>query len=390
MVLFLHGPRNIGGDSVVMLRTVERLDRARVRALVVATPDCEGWERWSQLAARVPFTLLPLDMGVTGTDPDSPRHSRVRRVTVVASALAGLVRIIRREQVDLLYTLDRSRSPLLAALAARLSGRPFVFHAHYPYYPSARWSVAVVRAADRVVAISDFIRREYEQRGIDRRRIVTIYNGVDAEVAPSDPAATRARLNLAGDEQVVLMPGRLSRYKGQLELVEAMPRVLEAFPRTRFVFAGYDSPELGDLSIPGCGTVGAVLRKRAAELGVTDQALFLGETGEMNALYAIADVVAAPSWAEPFGLVVAEAMAAVRPLVAAAAGAIPEIVVDGETGLLVPPRAPEPLAEALIQLLGDPAAREKMGQAGRARVQACFTLERYAREMQDLFVHIAT
>jgi glycosyltransferase involved in cell wall biosynthesis len=389
VVLFVHGPRNVGGDTTVLLHTLEHLDPTRIDALVAATPDCEAWQRFTELRGRVGFRLLPLDTGVTGTDPGSPRRGRGANALLVARALARLIGLIRRHRVEVVYTLDRSRAVLLASLAAKLARRPLVFHAHYPYYPSARWSEAVVRSAACVVAISAFIRREYEQRGVDPRRIRVIYNGIDADrYASGDRAGARAALGIASAEQLVLLPGRLSRYKGQVELLEAMPTILELVATARCVFAGYDSPELGDLVVPGCGTVGAVLQKRAAELSITGRVVLTGATNRMADLYAAADVVVCPSWAEPFGLVVAEAMAAARPIVGAASGAIPELIEHERSGLLAPPRDPPALASAVVRILHDSALAERLAAEAARAVRERFTIARYAAELQDVLVGV--
>ena len=382
IALFVHGPRNVGGDTTVLLHTLEHLDQSRLTPVLVATPDCEAWDRFASLPVR----RIPLDMGVTGTDARSPRRSRAADLGVVARAFAQLLGIVRRERVEVIYTIDRSRAVLLAAAAARVSGRRLVFHAHYPYYPSARWSRAVVRSAQTVVAISDFIRREYEARGIDPRRITVVYNGIDADryAAPTDVAATRASLGLEADERLVLLPGRLSRYKGQVELLEATPAILAVEPRARVVFAGYDSPELGDLVVPNAGSVGAVLQLRAAELGITERILLTGATSRMAELQAAADVVAVPSWSELFGLVVAEAMAAGKPIVGAAAGAIPELVSNEVSALLVPPRDPPALAQAIVRLLQNRALAERLATEAQRVVRQRFTIERYATEIQDV------
>jgi glycosyltransferase involved in cell wall biosynthesis len=385
VVLFVHGPRNVGGDTTVLLHTLEHLDRGRIDAVVAATPDCEGWQRFVDLQSRAPFTLLPLDMGVTGTDPGSPRRGRLSDALLLARALAKLLDIIRRHRVGVVYTLDRSRAVLLAAVAARLTRRPLVFHAHYPYYSNTR----VVRSAARVVAISQFIRSEYEQRGIDPSRIQVIYNGIDAvRYEAGDRGGARAQLGIGPDEHLVLLPGRLSRYKGQVELLEAMPAILEAVPTARVVFAGYDSPELGDLAVPNAGSVGAVLQVRAAELGIAEHMILTGATDRMADLYAAADVVACPSWAEPFGLVVAEAMAAGCPIVGAASGAIPELLEHERGGLLVPPRDARALGEAVVRLLADNGLAARLANEAARVVRERFTISRYAKEMEDLLTGV--
>ncbi len=380
-VLFVHGPRNVGGDTTVLLHTLEHLDPGRIAAVVAATPACEGWQRLGEVSARARVKLVPVDMGVTGTDAASPRRGRLAEAAVAARALARLVGLARGAEV--VYTIDRSRAVMLAALAARLARRPLVFHAHYPYYPNTR----VIRSARYVVAISEFIKREYQQRGIDPARIRVVYNGIDAErYAGGDAAAARASLGLSKDARVVLLPGRLSRYKGQVELLDATPAILEAVPEAHVVFAGYDSPELGDLVVPDAGSVGAVLRKRALELAVSEHVTLTGATDRMADLYAAADVVAVPSWAEPFGLVVAEAMAASRPIVGANSGAIPELIEHERSGLLAPPRDPPALAAAVIRVLQDSQLATRMATMAAQVVRQRFTIERYAADMQDLLL----
>lgn len=390
-VMFIHGPRNVGGDTTALLSFVAHLDLARINPILVATPDCEAWVRLSDIATGRQVRLIPLQMGVSDTEEGTPRLSAFAQASHIARALATLVKLLVMEHIDIVYTLDRSRSPVLAATAARLLGRPLVFHAHYPYYaPTHRGGGAVVRSADRIVAVSEFVRKAYLRLGLPAERIRTVHNGIKIDTYAVHDRENRSQSEDAEnrDGLTVLLPGRLSRYKGQLELIDAMPAVLRSFPTTRFVFAGYDSPETGDLAAEG-PTVLPILRRRAAELGVADHADFLGMTHDMASRYAAADVVVVPTWEEPFGLVVLEAMAAGRAIVASAAGGIPEIITSGETGLLVPPRDPNSLATAIGSLLANQELRTRLGNAARGDVAHRFTVERYCREFEDVLLTLA-
>jgi glycosyltransferase involved in cell wall biosynthesis len=142
--------------------------------------------------------------------------------------------------------------------------------------------------------------------------------------------------------------------------------------------------------VPDCGTVGEVLQRRAAELGLTERVLLTGPITNLAELYSAADVVVVPSWAEPFGLVIAEAMAAGRPIVASNAGAIPELIVDNVSGLLVPPRDVTALAAGVLRLLQDRELRDRLGTAGRQQVRERFTIEHYTRGMQAVLLAVAT
>jgi len=392
VALFVHGPRNMGGDSVAVLRAVQRVDHQVIEPIVVASPDNEAWDAFKATADATNTRIFGIDMGVQDTESGTIPRPSGEQALVTASAVSKLVQLIRRERVNVIYTLDRSRAVILAALVAKLARTGLVFHAHWAYYPSSRVRRAVVNSADIVVAGSEFIRRVYRQLGIPDSKMTTIYNGIDLKKfgGPADPVAARQDLGISVEDRMILLSARLSRFKGQLELVQAMPDVLAEFPNARFVFAGYDSAEFGDLQVPtGCSTMGDVLRHRATELGVADRALIPGAMSNIADLYQAADVVALPSWEEPMGLATLEAMASGAAVVASNAGGVPEAIDDGQTGLLVPPRSPVLLAQAINRILGDPALSKRLGQAAQQRVRNTFTIERYARQLQDALIAAA-
>lgn len=213
------------------------------------------------------------------------------------------------------------------------------------------------RAADRVVCISEAVRAFMAKRGLRADRLQVIPYGL--EIRPVDLSrreAVRAELGAKAGEVLVGTMGRLEEQKGQRFLIDAMRQIPAR------------------LAIVGKGSLEAPLRARAAALG--DRCVFAGFRADVNAVMSAFDVFALPSLWEGFGLVLLEAMAAARPVVAAASGAIPEIVVHGETGLVVPPGDEAALARALAELVGDPARARAMGEAGRRRLEERFPLER--------------
>jgi glycosyltransferase involved in cell wall biosynthesis len=169
-------------------------------------------------------------------------------------------------------------------------------------------------------------------------------------------------------DYVVLTPARLHPQKGHTYLVSAAA----ATPGATFVFAG-DGPLRGSLEA------------QAAELGVADRCLFLGERTDMPDLLAASDLVVLPSLYEGLPVSVLEAMAAERPVVATAIGGTDEAIVSEESGLLVPPRDPAALAVAIGRLQGDPALARRLASAGRARVEREFSADRTAREVMRIY-----
>jgi len=183
----------------------------------------------------------------------------------------------------------------------------------------------------------------------------------------------------------VLWVGRLERRKGILDLFAAIPEVLRAVPRARFVIAGADnSRNDGFQRSHGCDYPTHFRRRHR---GVADSVEFLGTVTDerLDELYAACDLFVAPSLYESFGLIYLEAMNFGKPVVGCRAGGIPEVVADGETGLLVAPGARTALAEAIVSTLSNPRRLREMGLAGRARLLELFTHRRMAERFADLY-----
>jgi glycosyltransferase involved in cell wall biosynthesis len=169
--------------------------------------------------------------------------------------------------------------------------------------------------------------------------------------------------------------GRLAPWKGQREFLEAARLVATEWPEARFLVVGdvaFDGPSYRD-----------ALRRLVRRLGLEDRVIFTGWRRDVPVVLAAADVLVHSSvLPEPFGLVIVEAMAMERPVVASRLGGPGEIVRDGHEGVLVDPRHPEEIAEALLRLAADPALRTCMGRTGRVRALGCFGAERFVQEME--------
>ncbi|HWI14153.1 MAG TPA: glycosyltransferase family 4 protein, partial [Burkholderiales bacterium] len=167
----------------------------------------------------------------------------------------------------------------------------------------------------------------------------------------------------------------LEERKGLLALVEAMPRVIQTVGDVRFVIVGE-------------GPLKGRMQQRIAELGIADRVDFLGWRFDVPDLMSQFDVFALASLRESFGLVYLEAMACRCPVVAARVDGVPEVVSDGETGILVPPASPAELARALCRVLSDEATRKRMGAAGRRRVVDLFDVRRMAAAYEALYARL--
>jgi glycosyltransferase involved in cell wall biosynthesis len=263
------------------------------------------------------------------------------------------------------------------ARAARRAGVPVVVQTqHLPWkLTDTRKRVPFfhgIEQVDRLIAVSAAQRATYERIGVPPERFSTVPNGVRPRGAGPGREEARRLLGLAPDQPVVMTVGRLIVMKGQRFLVDSVPRLLERF---------------GDLAVllVGEGHLRAELSKHAAELGVSSAVRLLGHRADARMLLDAADVFVLPSLHEGMPLAAMEAMDASLPVVGTDVIGTAEVVADGETGLLVPPRDPGALATALGALLSDPDLRARYGAAARRRYLQHFTSARMAADTAAVY-----
>ena len=294
--------------------------------------------------------------------------------------LRGLRRTYREHAVDLVVL--KSRQCIRMAWAAGLLGRR-------PAILCRLGDSAVKRGlgarltfrflADRYVTPSEHCRGELLRTGCFRpERIRAVPNGV--AVPPDDPGArqrVRDELGL-GQGRVLIATSRLHRMKGHAQLLEAVAMLRGHFPGLRLVVAGD-------------GVERTKLEAQAAELGIAEAVVFTGFRPDVTALLRAADLFVLPSLREGMPNTALEAMAVGLPVVASAVDGVPEVVADGETGLLVSPGDPQFLCDTIGRLLTEPELAAALGRAGRQRVRDHFTAEQmlaateaYCTETRDL------
>ena len=286
-----------------------------------------------------------------------------------AAALAALA---RSEGVALIHA--RSRAPAWSALiAARRLGLPFVTTYHGAYnegFPGKRLYNSVMARGDRVIAISHFIADLIRARhGVDEARLRVIPRGVDlrrfdpALVSAERLAALRAAWGVAEGQPIIMLPARVTRWKGQMVLVEAMARL----PGDALALLVGDATERPAFQ--------AELQARIASLGLQDRVRLVGHATDMPAALMLADVVVhASTDAEAFGRTVIEAQAMARPVIASDLGAPRETVAEGITGWRTPPGDAAALAAALSRALAmTDSERAALGARARAAVLSGYT-----------------
>jgi glycosyltransferase involved in cell wall biosynthesis len=267
-----------------------------------------------------------------------------------------------------------------ASIAGAITGAKRVCHIHFPTGTDEMiWSFRF--GIEAVVTC-------YEQQALDVAGAlvslkrppptVAIRNPVDIDrfrPARADDSRIRERWR-EGASHLVVIVGHLSDVKGYPTFLQAAARISRVLPGCRFLAVGGETLTQG---------YGDMLLKMARELGLADSVRFLGWREDVADILRAADVMVLPSLVEGLPLVVLEAMACGRPVVATAVNGTPEAVVHGETGLLIAPNAPDELCESVLRLLRDPGLAASMGAAGRRRVENMYTLRRYVTQTEDFY-----
>lgn len=293
--------------------------------------------------------------------------------------LFDLIGLARRRQARILHVHGYAAADF-GRIAARRVGAGLVLHEHFadPRIPSYQgWADRVLaRFTHRAIAVSastrEFLIRE---RHVPEGRVRLIWNGVPldefAPVPDGVVAAVRGDLGIPAGSLVVGSLGRLSEQKGHRHLLDAARIVLEAKPETRFL-------------IVGDGDLAAALREQAARLGISAAMIFAGHRSDVPAVLGAVDVLCISSNYEGTPLTLFEAMASGKAIVSTSVDGCREVLANGETGLLVPPRDPARLAEGLLRVLDDGALRERL--AARAReASRRYDIRETVREMESVY-----
>lgn len=294
-------------------------------------------------------------------------------------AALALVRIIRAERAAVVHLGNGLRANFDGVLASWLTRTPCVVHVKgfEKYENRERWSAPRV---DALVCMTEAVKQHCVRSGLRSAVMPVIYDAVD--VADFRPRrlrdAMRSELELAPETCAVGIVAGIQEWKGQAVVIEAVARARAAAP-------GMICLIVGGVHRAG-NSYARQLQERVAALGLGEQVRFVGFRSDVpDVMHALDVVVHASIRPEPFGRVILEGMLLGRPVVAAAAGGVPEFVDHGRTGFLVPPGDSQALADALVMLAGDPELRRRVGTAAQADALQRFSLARHVEDMTALY-----
>jgi len=373
-ILYINATAELGGTDTDLYATVRALDKTRFRPIVM-------------LPGPGPFDAAYAAMGVEVLHTPLPVVNRAARpgplLASLASSVVAIYRLIRAREVDLVYT--NSLLVLSGGLAARLARRPALWHSgEFLDRPRlvgrALYSLTAALAA-RIIVSSAAVRMRFP--AWSRSRIDVVHNGIDLDrFHPTlDGAGVRRELGIPAAASVVGFVGRLIPWKGGEQFLRMAARVRAAVPEAHFLLVGS--------RLSGYADHEASLRATIADLGLAACTTLLTDRLDIPALLAAMDVfVHCSTRPEPFGIVIVEAMAAAKPVVAVRAGGVPEIISRPDLGLLVPLGDVEASATAVIGLLRDRTRAEALGRAARAHVAEHFEIRAVTRRVEGIYEQV--
>jgi glycosyltransferase involved in cell wall biosynthesis len=381
-ILVVHNNNDLYGAEKVLLELLSRLDRRRFVPIVVLPTDTRHIKRLSPELAKLNIECCFIPLGVLRR-----KYFKLQKLPRFSfELLAGvrqLVRLIRKRNIALVHT--NTNTILASPLAARLTRVPHVWSIHElmvePATVRSALHYLIPRFSTRVVTVSQAVRDHMLKDAAKfAGRFTFVRGAIDVEpfLNAKGRARVRAEWGVREGEVLIGMAGRVTRWKGQSIFVQAAKLIAEQHAEAKFAAVGgvFDTERF----------YMDRFRKEVRDAGLENKLTINDFRADMPDVFAAFDVFVLPSiLPEPFGLVVIEAMASGKPVVATAPGGPSETVVDGETGFLVPPSDASAMVQALEVLLADPQRRVSMGDAGRRRACEMFSLPRYVTEFEELY-----
>lgn len=305
------------------------------------------------------------------------------------SDLAALIRLyllFRRQNFDIVHT-HTAKAGVLGRIAARFANVPNIIHTphghnFYGYFGPMKNKIIVILErlvacfTDKIMALTELEKADLITFKVSQpKKIVVINSGLQLDKfrkVDIDIIKKREELLVKSDEILIGMVGRLEPVKGPEYLIEAAKLVIKKFPKVKFLIVGE-------------GTLRNKLESRCKNLGISDKFIFTGWREDITEILAVLDILVLPSLNEAVGRILIEAGACGVPVVATNVGGVPEIVKGGQTGILVPPKDPHSLSQAVISLLEDKEKRQRMGEAARSWVDDKFSAEIMVNKVSNLY-----
>jgi len=350
----------IGGLEIMVVNLLERIDRSQYR------PSICCYDSLGSLTEGLPERGI----GV---------HLLRRKPGIDYFYPFKLARYLKKSKIKILH-LHNPTALFYGTLAGKIAGTPCIIYTEHgrDFSSSIKVKIAnslLCKMVDKIVVVAECGKRYLvKHEGVNEKKIIKIYNGIDSKKfgTRQEVALIRRELGITDDQSVIGMVARLDPIKNHACLIKAMKTVAAGLPTAV-------------LLVIGDGSIRTELENMTADLGLQDHVKFLGARSDIPELLSVLDVFVLSSFSEGLSLTLIEACAAARPIVATDVGGNAENVEHESNGLLVPSDQPEVMARAILEILIDEAKARQMGEMGRKKFEKAFTLDAMVKRYEDLY-----
>jgi len=373
-ILMRHGSSDLYGASKIFLESVRALKHAGFGVVVVLSEDGPLVEELNAWKADVHIHKL----GILRRKYFNAR-GLLNRVKTTLKAKAFLEELMVKKNITHIYS--NTSAVLVGAFLARKKRVKHIWHLHEILF-SPRWFVRrmgkiINRNADKVIVVSQAVWDNWKDK-VDESKMLLLHNGIDYQ--PYLQSKTNIRTEIPGSEGKILigMIGRINHWKGQSYFLDIAQKLVQTHDNVHFVVVGD--------AYPGTEHFVTEMEQKIKNSGLQAHVSYLGFRKDIPEILNALDIFVLPSiLPDPFPTVILEAMASGKPVVATAHGGAKEMILEGETGLLIPWDNPGSAAEAISDLVNNKEMNEKMGEKGRLRVLDKFSPEAYRKNFTGLF-----
>jgi len=368
-LLFLNTRDQCGADVAVHLSLMSHFRPEEVQVFVISNSEAADADDMRVRFAAMPHVtavFLPLGKPAQALSSKGRPGKALAYLPSVAS-LAKAAAFVRKNRIQIVHATDRPRDASYVSLLGYMSGAISVVHMHAPVSELSRPTLWGMRNAVAIFSVSEAVRADLIGAGLNSQKIHTVYNAVDPDHFDPDEQrdstpSIREQFGIPREAPLAGIAARMNPWKGQFELIGAARQLRGRFPDLHVMILGANVPEMR-----------AEYEARAREGGIADRVHFGGFQKDIRPFLHEFDLFVHPSYGEPFGLSIVEAMAMRKPVIACNTGGVPEIITHGEDGWLVEERSPEAVAAAMSTLLDDRALGRRMGERARETVCRRFT-----------------
>lgn len=359
----------VGGGPISLFNLVKGLDRKRFEPVVVCpkSGSLSDALRDLNIKTRIFETKKLIGLGFFSFIPN----------------LIKLLKLVKKEKINIIHSnAAASRESIYAGVTSRLTRLPFIYHVRI-FYPIGFIERLIFKLSTKVIVISEAVRKNIAPF-VKKDKIERVYNGVDLNKFRPDmkKGIIRHEFTIKSKTKIVGTVGRLSTDKGYEHILEAFSLIKKRLKEDiKLLVVGED--------IDSGKEYQKFLIRKTKEFNLSSDVIFTGYREDIPEILTDLDVFVHYCETEAFGRVIIEAMAMAKPVVSIIdSGGVPEIVEDGKTGILVPPKNPEAMSSAVIDLLKKSEKMEEMGKKGRKRVERLFSIEKHLSGMEEIYKEV--